>query len=132
MGNRNCVQIGLGHTAEFYYLTAPNWREVMENPGLYPDFNWEHLTKNSDPNWSRHMHLKKLPSELLNSEDNRPWTYFGIDCVSEFIDYFKIHYPSNANSKFMCYQVSSVFPIFKNKQSITLSQLFRKCHIERS
>ena len=130
MSNRNCVQIGLGKSAEYYYLTADNWRETMKDPSLYPGFNWEQIMETSDPNWRGCISLKHLPQEMCNLEDSRSWTYFGVDCIPEFVEWFRDSYPSNSNTKWLCSQVSSKFPVLKNRNSITLKQLFRKCHID--
>lgn len=54
---RICIQIGLGHRAEYVYLTNPRWRELR----------------------LKQKNLKQIPDVLCELDDNRLWHYYGID-----------------------------------------------------
>ena len=60
---RNCIQIGLGTTAEYAYLAAPDWQDQMQKV----------------------KHLKDLPPELCT--DDKRWQYYGIDVTIGSISY---------------------------------------------
>lgn len=68
---RTCLQIGLNQTAEYIYLTEPNW-----------------VAKPVDS-------LKELPSIL--KQDKTPFRYYGVDCGLSGLEYLrKKHHYSNA------------------------------------
>lgn len=56
---RICIQIGLGRSAEYIYLTHPQWRELR----------------------SKQKPLKQIPDTLCDPSDKRRWHYYGIDAA---------------------------------------------------
>ena len=73
-----CVQIGIGSSAEYSFLTRPDWREINNN---------------QETNNTQYY----LPIEITNLVSDEPWLYYGIDCDPYSIIGMSLKYPEVDN-----------------------------------